>query len=42
MKNRLYNEALDYLSVNTRQLGLYKDIMSEVDILEEVLESKCE
>ncbi len=42
MKKRLLNEALEYLSVNTRQLGFYKDIMHEIDILIEVLESKCD
>ena len=42
MKKRLLNEALEYVSVNTRQLGLFNDIMHEVDILVEILESKCD
>ena len=41
MKKRLLNESLEYISVNTRQLGLLNDIMSEIDILIEVLRAKC-
>jgi len=42
MKTRLLNEALEYISVNTRQLGLYNDIMGEIDDLKKLLESKYE
>lgn len=42
MKTRLLNESLEYISVNTRQLGLYNDIMNEIDVLKELLEAKCE
>jgi len=42
MKKRLLNEALEYISVNTRQLGLYNDILDEIEVLKELLESKCE
>lgn len=41
MKTRLLNESLEYISVNTRQLGLYNDIMNEIDDLMKLLESKC-
>jgi len=41
MKTRLLNESLEYISVNTRQLGLYNDIMNEIEVLKELLESKC-
>jgi len=41
IKTRLLNEALEYLSVNTRQLELYNYMMDEIDILEDLLESKC-
>lgn len=42
MKTRLLNESLEYISVNTRQLALYNDIMSEIDDLKKLLEFKCE
>lgn len=41
MKTRLLNESLEYISVNTRQLGLYNNIMDEIDVLKELLEAKC-
>ncbi|MCB0283655.1 MAG: hypothetical protein KDF60_13805 [Calditrichaeota bacterium] len=41
MKTRLLNESLEYISVNTRQLGLYNDIMKEVDVLRALLKAKC-
>jgi hypothetical protein len=41
MKTRLLNESLEYISVNTRQLGLYNDIIKEIDELEKLLKAKC-
>jgi hypothetical protein len=41
MKARLLHESLEYISVNTRQLGLYNNIMEEVEVLKELLEAKC-
>lgn len=41
IKTRLLNEALEYVSVNTRQLELYNYMMDEIDVLEALLESKC-
>ena len=41
IKTRLLNEALEYVSVNTRQLELYNYMMDEIDVLEELLETKC-
>lgn len=42
MKTRLANEALEYASVNTRQMELYHDIMEEIIALEGLLQSKCQ
>jgi hypothetical protein len=42
MKTRLLNEALEYASVNTRQLGLYNDMLEEIRTLEALLRSKCQ
>ena len=41
MKKRLYNEALQYISHNTRQLDLYNYIKDEIIILRSILDSKC-
>ena len=41
MKKRLLNEALEYISVNKRQIGLYSDILDEITVLYGILESKC-
>ena len=41
MKTRLLNEALDYLSVNTRQIELYNYMLEEIKGLEKLLQSKC-
>ncbi len=41
MKARLLNEALDYLSVNTRQAELYSYMIAEVTDLESLLRSRC-
>ena len=41
IKKRLLNEALEYISVNTRQLELYNYMMEEIDVLEKLLKSKC-
>ncbi|ASV31975.1 DUF6090 family protein [Maribacter cobaltidurans] len=42
MKTRLLNEALEYVSVNTRQVELYKLMLKEIHVLEDILESKCQ
>jgi hypothetical protein len=41
IKTRLMNEALEYISVNTRQLELYNYMMDEINVLETLLKSKC-
>ena len=42
MKTRLLNEALEYVSVNTRQVELYNSMLEELRILEDILRSKCQ
>jgi hypothetical protein len=42
MKTRLFNEALEYVSVNTRQLELYNYMLKEIRALEDILELKCQ
>lgn len=41
MKGRLLNEAFEYVSVNTRQIELFENILSEIHSLEELLKRKC-
>lgn len=41
MKNRLLSEALEYVSVNTRQVELYDKLMNEIEELELLLTKKC-
>jgi len=41
MKERLLGEALEYVSVNTRQVELYGLLLSEIDELLELLGEKC-
>lgn len=41
MQRRLYNDALVYISANTRQLELYHLIKDEIDVLTGLLETKC-
>ena len=41
MQKRLLNEALDYVSVNTRQVELYDLLLEEVLALESLLQLKC-
>jgi len=42
MKTRLLNEALEYVSVNTRQVELYNYMLDELLVLEDILQSKCQ
>jgi hypothetical protein len=42
MKTRLFNEALEYVSVNTRQVELYNYLLEEIRVLENLLRSKCQ
>ena len=42
MKNRLYNEALRYLSANTRQLELYGLIQQYSDKMDALINKKCQ
>ena len=42
MQHRLYNEALRYLSANTRQLELYNKILDFSESMQAVLSKKCE
>ncbi|WP_296705557.1 hypothetical protein, partial [Algoriphagus sp.] len=41
MKSRLLNESIEYVSVNTRQVELYKAILSEINTLQGLLHVKC-
>jgi Family of unknown function (DUF6090) len=41
MKFRLLNDAVTYISSNSRQIELYNFIKDEISILRELLESKC-
>jgi hypothetical protein len=41
MKTRLLHEALEYVSVNTRQVELYGYLLEEIKALEELLQAKC-
>ncbi|MEN2281507.1 DUF6090 family protein [Algoriphagus sp. SE2] len=41
MQARLLNESIEYVSVNTRQVELFSSILSEINILEKLLHSKC-
>lgn len=41
MKTRLLNEALEYVSVNTRQVELYGNLLQEIANLKKLLNSKC-
>jgi hypothetical protein len=41
MKKRLLSEALEYVSVNTRQVELYGKLMNEIEELELLLTKKC-
>ncbi len=41
MESRLLNEALEYASVNTRQIELYNNMLEEINVLENLLRSKC-
>jgi len=41
MQKRLYNESLQYISHNSRQLDLYQSIKDEIIILKSYLETKC-
>jgi len=42
MKKRLLGEALEYVSVNTRQVELYGKLLNEISELEEILGRKCQ
>jgi len=42
MKNRLLSEALEYVSVNTRQVELYGKLLDEINQLEMLLGKKCD
>lgn len=42
MRERLLGEALEYVSVNTRQVELYGKLLNEIIELEELLGHKCE
>jgi hypothetical protein len=42
MKPRLLNEALEYVSVNTRQVELYGLLVEEIKGLESLLQLKCQ
>ena len=41
MKFRSLNEAITYISSNSRQIELYNYIKNEINILRELLEAKC-
>jgi hypothetical protein len=41
MKKRLLNESFEYVSVNSRQIELFNNILSEIKSLENILQSKC-
>ena len=41
MKKRLYNDALYYISSNARQIELYNFIKNEIDVLTQLLQTKC-
>jgi len=41
MKSRLLGEALEYVSVNTRQVELYGKLLNEISELEDLLSKKC-
>ncbi len=42
MNIRLFNEALEYVSVNTRQIELYQSMLEEISSLEALLKTKCQ
>jgi hypothetical protein len=41
MRERLFLEALEYVSVNTRQVELYSKLLNEILSLEDLLDNKC-
>jgi hypothetical protein len=42
MRMRLLNESLESVAVNTRQIELYNLMLTEIDVLMEPLQEKCQ